>query len=225
MSIPSLASDARALQQSVESRARSERALLGIAGPPAAGKSRLAECLTAVLNRWEGPDYAVVVPLDGFHFRNAALDARGIRPIKGAPETFDVAAYAAKLEQLRLRSGKPVRSPAFDRIALEEPIEDAILIPDDARLVITEGNYLLLDTPEWMRVRAALDEVWYLTVEMRDAESRLFSRHRKIGNDEATVRRRVYENDLVNFKVVVETAARADRLLGPEDVASREGRH
>jgi pantothenate kinase len=215
VSIADLASDVEELERSSSSMTEGSRYLLGIAGPPAAGKSLLARDLVDELNRRVEADYARAVPLDGFHLRNAVLDIKGLRPVKGAPDTFDAAGYAAKLEELRIQSLSPVTCPAFDRTGLEEPVEDAILIPARTRVIVAEGNYLLLDRTPWDRVRTALNQVWYLNVDIDVAESRLLARHRSIGNDEDAVRRRIYGNDLMNFKIIEETAIRADRIIEP----------
>ena len=94
--------------------ARGERRLLGIAGPPGAGKSTLAQ---AVVDAVEG---AVLVPMDGFHLAQSVIDAAGLADRKGAPETFDRAGYAALLTRLRhqrLGAGARLRPgvPSHDR--------------------------------------------------------------------------------------------------------------
>jgi pantothenate kinase len=219
VSLASLSSDIEELERESSARTGSSRYLLGIAGPPAAGKSLLASALVDELNHRVDSDYARVVPLDGFHLRNSVLDMRGLRPIKGAPETFDAAAYAKKLEELQVQTLSPVSCPAFDREGLEEPTDDGILIPTRTRVIIAEGNYLLLDRAPWGRVRSALSQVWYLDVDIATAESRLLARHRSIGNDEDTVRQRVYGNDLENFRLVESTASRAERIIDPLSAA------
>src|SRR6476659_9979794 len=114
------------------------RALLGIAGAPGAGKSTLAEQLAARI----GPG-AVVVPMDGFHLHDDELARLGLGDRKGAPETFDVEGYVALLARLREETAHTVWAPAFDR-ARELSVAGAIGVRPEHRLVVTEGNYLLL---------------------------------------------------------------------------------
>ena len=151
------------------------RRILGIAGPPGAGKSRLAARLANELPA------AVVVGMDGFHLADAELRRRGLRDRKGAPETFDRAGFAALLARLRTEAGV-VYAPAFDR-DLEDSIAAAIAVGPAARLVVAEGNYLL----HWPEVRRQLDEVWYLDPEPPQRRAALVARHVRHGKaaDEA----------------------------------------
>ena len=84
------------VQRAAELAARPGRAILGITGPPAAGKSTLAETLLAEL-----APHAVYVPLDGFHLAHQVLQELGTVHRKGAPDTFDAAGYLALLRRLR----------------------------------------------------------------------------------------------------------------------------
>ncbi len=128
-------------------------ALLGLAGAPGAGKSTLARALVAAVPG------SVVVPMDGFHLPTAALAARGLVGERGTPRTFDAGGYLALLRELH--DGAAVLAPAFDR-SVEEPVPAAIAVPAQTPLVITEGNYLLLDSAPWAAIRELLDEVWFV---------------------------------------------------------------
>ncbi|MEP6562094.1 MAG: nucleoside/nucleotide kinase family protein, partial [Nakamurella sp.] len=153
-----------------------ERHILGIVGAPGAGKSTVAAELVAAL----GPDLAVLVAMDGFHLANVILESLGRRDRKGAHDTFDDAGYANLLE--RLHRSAPTRAepanaeivyaPEFRR-EIEEPIGSAIPVPTRTPLVITEGNYLLLDRDAWPRARACIDEVWFLDPGDRIRQDRL----------------------------------------------------
>ncbi|HEY7103994.1 MAG TPA: nucleoside/nucleotide kinase family protein, partial [Mycobacteriales bacterium] len=123
--------------------ARPGRALIGIAGPPGAGKSTLADRLVTAV----GPA-AAWVPMDGFHLADAALDRLGLRDKKGAPATFDGWGYLALLRRLATETDHPVWAPGFER-TLEQPLAGSIPVGPEVRLVVTEGNYLLLDRPPW----------------------------------------------------------------------------
>jgi pantothenate kinase len=182
-----------------------ERATLGITGAPGAGKSWLAVRLAA-----EIPD-SVVVPMDGFHLRTAELSDRGWVAERGTPRTFDAERYVALLRALR--AGDSVRAPDFDR-SLEEPVEGAIPVPADTRLVITEGNYLLLDRPPWSQVRELLDEVWFVEVPEPLRLERLVTRHVEFGRSPQDARQRVTRgSDAANAALVAATRARADLVI------------
>ncbi|MET9092250.1 nucleoside/nucleotide kinase family protein [Streptomyces cyaneofuscatus] len=184
------------------------RRILGIAGPPGAGKSTVAQRLVEAL---EGR--AALVPMDGFHLAGAELERLGRADRKGAPDTFDAAGYAALLR--RLRDPDPdhaVYAPAFDR-ALEEPVAGALAVTPDVPLVITEGNYLLLDEGPWAPVRGLLDEVWFLELDPEVRVRRLVERHVRYGKPPAYARAWVERSDEANARLVERGRGRADVVV------------
>ncbi|WCN04695.1 nucleoside/nucleotide kinase family protein [Streptomyces sp. M92] len=196
------------------------RAILGIAGSPGAGKSTLAERLVRELNG-AGTPWAAHVPMDGFHLADAELDRLGRRDRKGAPDTFDAAGYAALLGRLREEAedggaadGDVVYAPAFERV-LEQPVAGAVPVPPSARLVVTEGNYLLLGTGAWARVRARLDEVWFCELAQAERVRRLVARHERFGKSHEDAVAWVRDSDERNAELVAATRDRAD-LVVPE---------
>ncbi|WP_153815789.1 nucleoside/nucleotide kinase family protein [Streptomyces sp. SUK 48] len=187
------------------------RALLGVAGGPGAGKSTLAACLVRALNA-DGPRWAAHVPMDGFHLADAELDRLGRRDRKGAPDTFDAAGYAALLRRLREETEEVVYAPGFERV-LEQPLAGAIPVPPDVRLVVTEGNYLLLAEGSWARVRPCLDEVWYCEIPEEERIRRLVARHVEFGKESAAARAWVLGTDQRNAELVAATRERADLVV------------
>ncbi|MFG3441879.1 nucleoside/nucleotide kinase family protein [Nonomuraea sp. NPDC047897] len=197
-----------------------ERALLGITGGPGAGKSTLAEHLVAALRQAPPPghaaDWVAYVPMDGFHLADVELDRLGRRGSKGAPDTFDAAGYAALLRRLRDDEDEVVYAPAFER-DLEQPIAGSIPVFRAARLVVTEGNYLLLDDGDWKRVRDCLDEVWYCALDAGERLRRLITRHERFGKDHDAAVAWVMGTDQRNADLVATTRDRAD-LVVPDEV-------
>ncbi|WP_370531800.1 nucleoside/nucleotide kinase family protein [Streptomyces venezuelae] len=184
------------------------RRVLGLAGPPGAGKSTLAERLVARLG-----GRAVLVPMDGFHLAQAELERLGRAGRKGAPDTFDAAGYAALLARLRTpEPGTTVYAPAFDR-SLEEPVAGAIPVGPEVPLVVTEGNYLLHDEGAWAGVRPLLDEAWYLDLDARRRVPRLVDRHVRFGKDRARAERWVHDSDEANARLVAPGRDRADLVV------------
>ncbi|MFJ7073827.1 nucleoside/nucleotide kinase family protein [Streptomyces sp. NPDC098781] len=195
------------------------RALLGIAGSPGAGKTTLAERLVRELNG-AGRPWVAQVPMDGFHLADVELERLGLRGRKGAPETFDAAGYAALLRRLREDTEDGiVYAPGFERV-LEQPIAGAVPVEPTARLVVTEGNYLLLDTGAWAAVRSQLDEVWFCESDEPERLRRLIARHEEFGkpHDEAVAW--VLRSDQPNAELVAATRDRADLLVPPTAVPS-----
>jgi pantothenate kinase len=188
---------------------RPGRALLGIVGPPGAGKSTLARDLVTAA----GPA-AAWVPMDGFHLADAALDRLGLRDRKGAPETFDGWGYLALLRRLAAETGHRVYAPDFER-TLEQPIAGSIAVDPGVRLVVTEGNYLLLDRPPWPAVRAALTEVWYVDADPRVRRERLLARHVAYGKEPGAARAWMAAVDEPNAVLVESGRSRADVIVRP----------
>ncbi|MFJ6080154.1 nucleoside/nucleotide kinase family protein [Streptomyces sp. NPDC092369] len=204
------------------------RAVLGIAGSPGSGKTTLAEHLVRELNG-TGEPWSAHVPMDGFHLADVELDRLGRRDRKGAPDTFDAAGYAALLRRLREETDEIVYAPGFERV-LEQPVAGTIPVEPGIRLVVTEGNYLLLGTGSWTRVRAALDEVWFCELDEEERIRRLVARHEEFGKDHETALAWVRGTDQRNADLVATTRDRAELIVpvgalpAPEtDSAARAG--
>jgi pantothenate kinase len=188
--------------------ADSGRAVLGIAGPPGSGKTTLAVALVRALADLP----AAHVPMDGFHLADVELDRLGRRDRKGAPDTFDAAGYAALLGRLRSDDAEIVYAPGFERV-LEQPIAGTIPVPRDVRLVVTEGNYLLVPEPPWDRVRAQLSEVWYADLDDDERLRRLVDRHIRFGKPPALAREWATGTDERNAALVRATREYADLVV------------
>lgn len=188
------------------------RVAIGVAGAPGAGKTTLAEDLVAALAA-QLTDAAVAhLPMDGYHLADVQLEALGLRGRKGAPETFDGHGYLATMT--RLRSGDPatVYVPGFERV-LEQPVAAAIAIPASARVVVSEGNYLLLDDDPWPRVRALFDEVWFVDLTDRERVRRLVARHTEFGKEPGAAEAWAVGPDQANADRVLATRDRADLVV------------
>jgi pantothenate kinase len=198
---------ADALVARVRRRAGRPRFLLGLTGAPGVGKSTLAAAVAAAYDEAEGAGTAVVVGMDGFHLRQAELVRRGLDHVKGAPETFDAEAFVALLRRLR-DPAQAVAAPVFDRSA-DEPVPIALTVRADHRLVVVEGNYLLLDGP-WAPVRELLDEVWHLRLPAEVRVPDLVRRHVAHGRTPDAARAWVLRSDEANARTVADVAHRAD---------------
>ncbi len=181
------------------------RRMIGITGAPGAGKTTYAVQLAAS----EG---GVHLPMDGFHLADVSLERLGLLDRKGAPETFDAWGYAALLARLRGEPDEVVYAPEFER-ELEQPLAGAIGVPPQTQLVVTEGNYLLLDLPGWRAARAQLDEVWFLDEDEELRRSRLVARHVAFGKSPGEAAEWVARVDDANAALVRASRESADRVV------------
>ena len=204
---PTFAADLTALVDEVRSLTLSgRRHVLGIAGTPGAGKSTISDALLEALG-----DQAVLVGMDAFHLSNRQLERLGRTHRKGAPDTFDVAGYRSMLERVRDHR-ETVYAPVFDR-SIEESIAAAVVIPVDVPIVITEGNYLLLESDGWAEIRHLLDTAWFVDVDPDERRRRLVARRRSHGHPADEASAWVHDVDEPNAVLVEGTRVRADLVV------------
>jgi pantothenate kinase len=151
--------------------------------------------------------------MDGFHLANSELERLDRRGRKGAEDTFDSAGYVALLKRLRdQRAGEIVYAPEFRREA-DESIGSAIPVFPEQPLVVTEGNYLLLDSGHWSGVHPLLDDVWYVDIDPEVRRTRLVARHMRFGRSERDARDWAALTDEPNAVLIAAKRARADLVL------------
>jgi pantothenate kinase len=182
------------------------RFVLGITGPPGAGKSTASRAITRRLG-----SHCAVVEMDGFHLANRELDRLGRRDRKGAPDTFDADGYAALLRRLRTQDNT-IYAPIFDR-GIDESIGSAAPIDPQTPLIVTEGNYLLFESGAWPAVRASLDAVWYLDVPEETRTDRLVTRHNRFGRSSEAAAAWVHTVDQPNAVAIEAVRERADLIV------------
>ncbi|WP_139195322.1 nucleoside/nucleotide kinase family protein [Curtobacterium sp. MCBA15_001] len=198
----------QAVGQAVELATTGERVVLGIAGAPGAGKSTLARRIVAEVDARLGSGTAVQVPMDGFHLANSALEALGRHDRKGAVDTFDADGYVALVRRLVAGTEPVVWAPDFDR-RVDEPVAGSIAVPRAARLVVSEGNYLLDEDAPWSALPELFTETWFCAVDEGVRFDRLVGRHMRHGRDHAAARSWAVEVDGVNAARVAPTVSRA----------------
>ena len=184
------------------------RAVLGIAGAPASGKSTLTARLALELEA-EHPGRVVVVGMDAFHLGHRVLERHGLTAVKGAPHTFDARGYVALLHRVRAGT-ETVYAPEFHR-EIEDSLAHVVEIGPEVGLVITEGNYLLLPDPPWDAVRPLLDEAWFVHLEDGERRRRMIRRHESFGHSPADARARTDGNDEPNAVLVNRAATGPSR--------------
>jgi pantothenate kinase len=193
------------------------RVVIGLIGGPGAGKSTIAQRAVENLNA-ETPGLAAYVPMDGFHMRQAKLVTLGTAHQKGMPHTFEGAAFADFLARLK-SAREPVAGPAYSR-QIEDVVDDAFIVPAEAKILITEGNYLLLPEAPWAAVRPLLDLAIFVHLDREKVRQRLIARHAEAGLfTEARNREWINRVDLPNYDLIETTAPRADLVI---DISSEK---
>lgn len=196
--------------------------IIGLVGAPGAGKTTLVEQLIKHLNAEEGtPERQrhAHVPMDGYHLADVELARLGRLDRKGAPDTFDAHGYAALLRRLREPRDTVVYAPGFER-TIEQPIAGAIPIYPSTSMILTEGNYLLLDEPGWREVREQCTEVWYCEQDDELRVERLIARHVRFGKAPAAAADWVEQVDEPNGRLILTTRDRADLVITLEEVSA-----
>jgi pantothenate kinase len=191
--------------------ATGRRQLVALAGPPGVGKSTTAEALKAALNA-RNPGLADILPMDGYHFDDAVLHMRGHRPRKGAPHTFDLDGFAAMLVRVKADTGKDIAVPVFDR-GLEIARAGGRIVSGATRIVLVEGNYLLLDAEGWRDLRPLFDVTVQISAPEATIVQRLLDRWTGIGLSPDALTAKMEENDLPNLRLVLAQSLAADFVL------------
>lgn len=199
------------LEKLCEANSVESRHIIAIAGAPASGKSTLAEWVVDQLNETDA-GRAALLPMDGYHYDDHVLTAKGWQAQKGAPHTFDVAGLAAMLKRLRANDEPSIAVPMFDR-SIEIARAGAALIDQTARVIVVEGNYLLLNEDPWLQLTDHFDQTVMVEVEEAELERRLRERWVRLGLSQADVDRKVLLNDLPNGQLVYERSRAADICL------------
>ena len=186
--------------------ARQHRVIIGITGAPGAGKTGMAVQIASSI------DDAVHVPMDGFHLADVELRRLGRIDRKGEIDTFDAYGYLALLQRLKGQGAETVYAPAFDR-DIEQPVAGSIRVAPTARLIVTEGNYLLDDDEPWPQVRRTLDEVWFVDCAPDERRRRLVTRHIEFGKSPEQARAWVHDVDEPNAERIERLRDSADLVI------------
>ncbi len=202
--------NAAQLAEDLRNRAGSTwRYMVAIAGAPGSGKTTLAEELCEHLIK--AGESAIVVPMDGFHFDDIVLNARGHRDRKGAEHTFDSRGFVHLIKRIKARE-PDIAIPVFDR-TMELSRAAADVVNDTTRFVLVEGLYLLLNKAPWSNLKALFDHTIYLSVPEDELVQRLTRRIMSHGHDAVFAKHWIESNDLINMRDVIENSAAADQTI------------
>jgi len=198
----------QALARAKELASGEKRVLIGVIGKPGAGKSTLTSYLINNLK----PGLTALVPMDGYHLSNKQLQRLNLSDSKGAFNTFDSDGFVSLLRRINLDMDKDIYYPIFHREIEESYAADGVVLKN-TRLVITEGNYLLLEKGGWESVKKELSEVWYVKVNDELRLERLTKRHEMFGKDPESAHKWAHGSDEINAELVQTTVASADVII------------
>jgi pantothenate kinase len=185
----------------------SKRVIIGIVGKPGAGKSTITEYIIKNVKI-----QAALVPMDGYHLSNKVLVELGRRDRKGAPDTFDAKGFVSLLERIRTDIDQDIYFPVFHR-EIEESYSAEGVVKAGTKLVLTEGNYLLLNDDHWNGILALLDEAWYLSPDDSVRQERLIARHMKYGKSREEAKFWSLGSDEANAKIIAASSHYATRIV------------
>jgi pantothenate kinase len=188
------------------------RVLVAIAGSPGSGKTTLARQVVTAIDAAREPGFAAYLPMDGFHLANATLDALGRHDRKGAIDTFDAQGFVALLTRVANDTVHTAYAPAFER-TVDEPVAGAIAIRPSARIVVVEGNYLLVDDDPWRDIRELVAEAWFVETPAETRFERLVDRHVRHGRSPADAAAWATTVDGANSRLIEPTQARAALIV------------
>ncbi|MQL84969.1 hypothetical protein Taro_017473 [Colocasia esculenta] len=217
---------ARLLQNAVSMLDPKSKYIVGLAGPPGAGKSTIASEVVSRLNMlWAqkapdvaSTDMAIVVPMDGFHLYRFQLDAmedpEAAHARRGAPWTFNPALLLKCLQTLRTQGS--IYAPSFDH-GVGDPVEEDIFVSQQHKVVIVEGNYLFLEEESWKEISSIFDEKWFIDVDVNIAMQRVVKRHISTGKTPDIAKWRVDYNDRPNAELIMKSKKNADLVIKSVD--------
>ncbi|SFM01295.1 Panthothenate kinase [Pelosinus propionicus DSM 13327] len=193
-------------------KSQNTRFLLAITGVPGAGKSTLADLLMKKINEVLKEESAIVVPMDGYHYHNDILIEKGLLPLKGIPQTFDSQRFVMLIKEIASGKEEKLYCPSYDR-DLHNPVEGSIVIEKKHKIIIVEGNYLLVDTSPWNELADLFDESWFIETPSSTTKERLISRHMRTGRSVEEALKKISSTDAPNAELIIQTRHRATQII------------
>jgi len=193
-------------------KSKNKRFLLAITGVPGSGKSTLANLLMKNTNKVLKQESAIVIPMDGYHYHNDVLVEKGLLSRKGIPQTFDAQSFVMLIKEIASEKTEEIYCPSYDR-AIHNPVERSIRIENKHKIIIVEGNYLLLDTHPWNELADLFDESWFIDIPITTTKERLIRRHVRTGRSVEEALSKISAVDARNAELIIQTRHRATKVI------------
>ncbi len=156
-----------------------DRIIIFLAGVPGSGKSTIAHLIEYLSN-----NEIQALGMDGFHHYQSYIlshtvnvDGKEVpmKNVKGSPESFDYDRFLSFIKKVKYEN---VWWPFYNRI-IHDVEDNKIYV--NKKIVVIEGNYLLLNEKPWNELIQYCDESIYIDTNKEYVKERLISRKAKGG--------------------------------------------
>lgn len=192
--------------------------LLAVAGIPGSGKTTSSFILSSVLSNQYGV-HNVVLPMDGYHYPLSYLksmeNSEDMVYRRGAPDTFDAAAFQHDLKRIRDGDGESIIFlPGFDH-AVGDPEKDQYKFERSRHdVVVCEGLYLFHDEGDWEQTNNLFDCKIFIDADIDRCIDELKERNKCIpGYTLEELEKRCDEVDRQNALTVMRSRSSADEFV------------
>ncbi|KAH3670391.1 hypothetical protein OGAPHI_000906 [Ogataea philodendri] len=206
------------LDELYEKKSAGERVIVAVCGSPGSGKTSVTNIIIDRFNSRHGRPIGLVVPQDGFHYSMKELmgmdDPQLMVARRGAEFTFDAQKLVELVRRIKAHPSEMIYAPSFDH-KLKDPVNDAIKISPEKKVILVEGNYVCLEKEPWNVISKLVDTRWMVAANLDQIRERIIKRHLEAGisstREEAEAR--TDHNDMVNGEYIRNNSCDVDLII------------